>query len=40
MSKDKPRREARKPKKSKAPKLPASSSTPTPLVTPIRPASH
>jgi hypothetical protein len=40
MSKNKPRREARKPKKSKAPKLPAGTSPPPPLVTPIRPANH
>jgi len=40
MSKDKPRREARKPKKAKAPKLPAGSAPPPPLIKPIRPSSH
>jgi len=40
MSKDKPRREARKPKKSKAPKLPVSNASPTPLIKPIKPAEH
>ncbi len=40
MSKDKPRREARKPKKSKAPKLPSGTSSPTPLIKPIKPADH
>jgi hypothetical protein len=37
MSKDKPRRETKKPKKTKSPKLPVSNATPTPLIKPITP---
>lgn len=38
MAKDKPGREAKKPKKAKAPKAPAGGSVPPPLVKPIKPA--
>ncbi len=38
MAKDKPGREAKKPKKAKAPKSPAGGAAPSPLVKPIKPA--
>lgn len=40
MSKDKVRREAKKPKKAKTPKLPAGGAAPSPLIKPIKPAAH
>jgi hypothetical protein len=41
MSKDKVRREARKPKKSKTPaKAPVRNATPVPLIKPIKPAAE
>lgn len=40
MSKDKPRHETKKPKKAKAPKLPAGTSTPPPLIKPITPVAR